>query len=78
MYNCPLVASAPNDLTTLVSLAKTLTAYGVKDIVLDPGTFTNEGLGDTINNFTMLREQPLKAAKNSQAYPYSVFQWLLG
>ena len=44
MYNCPLVASAPNDLDTLMSLAKTLITYGVKDIVLDPGTFINEGL----------------------------------
>ena len=42
MYNCPIVASAPNDLTTLVSLAKTLMAYGVTDIVLDPGTFTTK------------------------------------
>ena len=36
MYDCPIVASSPNDLTTLVSLAKTLMAYGVKDIVLRP------------------------------------------
>ena len=34
MYNCPLVASAPNDLTTLVSLVKTLEAYDVTDLVL--------------------------------------------
>ena len=27
------------------------------DIVLDPGTFINEGLPDTINNFTMLRRR---------------------
>ena len=39
MYECPLVASAPNDMTALVSLAKTLMTYGVTDLVLDPGTF---------------------------------------
>jgi acetyl-CoA decarbonylase/synthase, CODH/ACS complex subunit gamma len=39
-----------------------------KDIVLDPGTFANEGLADTLNNFTMLRRAATKAAKNSQVY----------
>jgi acetyl-CoA decarbonylase/synthase complex subunit gamma len=60
MYDAPLVASAPNDLSALVSLAKTLIAYGVKDIVLDPGTFADEGLPDTLNNFTMLRRAATK------------------
>jgi acetyl-CoA decarbonylase/synthase complex subunit gamma len=55
MYDCPLVVFAPNDLKLLRSLAKTLTEYGVKDLVLDPGTFPNEGISDTISNFTMLR-----------------------
>jgi acetyl-CoA decarbonylase/synthase complex subunit gamma len=69
MYNCPIVASAPNDLTTLVSLAKTLLAYGITDIVLDPGTFTNEGLPDTINNFTMLRRAATKGGEELAGLP---------
>lgn len=69
MYNCPLVASAPNDLTTLMSLAKTLVAYGLTDIVLDPGTFANEGLADTLNNFTMLRRAACKAGEDLAGYP---------
>jgi acetyl-CoA decarbonylase/synthase complex subunit gamma len=69
MYDCPLVASAPNDLTALVSLAKTLIAYGVKDIVLDPGTFTNEGLADTLNNFTMLRRAATKGGEELAGLP---------
>jgi acetyl-CoA decarbonylase/synthase complex subunit gamma len=69
MYDCPLVASAPNDLNTLVSLAKTLMAYGVADLVLDPGTFMNEGLPDTINNFTMLRRAATKAGEELAAFP---------
>lgn len=69
MYNCPLVASAPNDLDTLTSLAKTLTTYGVKDIVLDPGTFINEGLPDTINNFTMLRRAATKGGEELAGLP---------
>jgi acetyl-CoA decarbonylase/synthase complex subunit gamma len=69
MYNCPLVVSAPNDLTTLFSLAKTMMAYGVTDLVLDPGTFTNEGLPDTINNFTMLRRAACKGGEELAGFP---------
>jgi acetyl-CoA decarbonylase/synthase complex subunit gamma len=69
MYNCPLVASAPNDLSTLVSLAKTLMAYGVSDIILDPGTFMNEGLSDTLNNFTMLRRAACKGGEELAGLP---------
>ncbi len=69
MYDCPLVASAPNDLTALVSLAKTLMTYGVKDIVLDPGTFAGEGLADTINNFTMLRRAATKGGEELAGLP---------
>jgi acetyl-CoA decarbonylase/synthase complex subunit gamma len=69
MYNAPLVASAPNDLNTLVSLAKTLQTYGVKDVVLDPGTFANEGLQDTLNNFTMLRRAATKAGDELAGLP---------
>ncbi len=69
MYNCPLVVSAPNDLDTLVSLAKTLMAYGVQDLVLDPGTFPNEGLADTLNNFTMLRRAACKGGEELAGFP---------
>jgi acetyl-CoA decarbonylase/synthase complex subunit gamma len=69
MYECPLVVSAPNDLTTLVSLAKTLIAYGVTDLVLDPGTFANEGLPDTINNFTELRRAAAKDGEELAGFP---------
>ncbi len=69
MYNCPLVVSAPNDLSTLVSLAKTLMAYGVTDLVLDPGTFMNEGLVDTLNNFTMLRRAACKSGEELAGLP---------
>jgi acetyl-CoA decarbonylase/synthase complex subunit gamma len=69
MYNCPLVVSAPNDLSMLVSLAKTLVAYGVQDLVLDPGTFMNDGLADTLNNFTMLRRAACKAGEELAGFP---------
>ena len=44
-------------------------AYGVKDIVLDPGTFINEGLPDTINNFTMLRRAATKGGEELAGLP---------
>jgi acetyl-CoA decarbonylase/synthase complex subunit gamma len=69
MYNCPLVVSAPNDLNLLLSLAKTLLAYGVQDLVLDPGTFLNEGLSDTLNNFTMLRRAACKSGEELAGFP---------
>ena len=69
MYNCPLVVSAPNDLNLLVSLTKTLMAYGVTDLVLDPGTFMNEGLGTTLNNFTMLRRAACKGGEELAGFP---------
>jgi len=69
IYDCPLVVFAPNDLHLLRSLAKTLSDYGVKDIVLDPGTFPNEGIGDTINNFTMLRRTACKRGDELLGFP---------
>jgi acetyl-CoA decarbonylase/synthase complex subunit gamma len=69
MYNCPLVVSAPNDLDALASLTKTLLAYGVQDLVLDPGTFANEGLADTLNNFTMLRRAACKGGEELAGFP---------
>jgi acetyl-CoA decarbonylase/synthase complex subunit gamma len=69
MYDCPLAAFAPNDLKLLKSLAKTLIAYGVKDLVLDPGTLPGEGLGDTINNFTMIRRAAAKRGDELLGFP---------
>jgi acetyl-CoA decarbonylase/synthase complex subunit gamma len=69
MYNCPLVVSAPNDLNMLFSLTKTLLAYGIEDLVLDPGTFANEGLADTLNNFTMLRRAAAKNGEELAGFP---------
>jgi acetyl-CoA decarbonylase/synthase complex subunit gamma len=69
MYSCPLVISAPNDMNNLVTLAKTMLNYGVQDLVLDPGTFLNEGLADTLNNFTMLRRAACKGGEELAGFP---------
>jgi len=60
MYSCPLAVSAPNDLGLLKSLTRTLLEYGVEDLVMDPGTSPDEGLADTLNNFTMLRRAAIR------------------
>ena len=69
MYNCPLAIFAPNNLELLRSLSKTLLEYGVEDLLLDPGTFTDKGLSDTINNFTMIRRNACKGGDELLGFP---------
>jgi len=69
MYNCPLTIFAPNDLSLLRSLANTLDEYGVEDLVLDPGTFTEDGLSETISNFTMIRRNTCKGGDRLLGFP---------
>lgn len=69
MYNCPLAIFAPNNLGLLKSLSKTLMARGVEDLMLDPGTFPDEGLSDTVNNFTMVRRNACKAGDELMGFP---------
>jgi acetyl-CoA decarbonylase/synthase complex subunit gamma len=68
-YNCPLAIFVPNDLALLKSLSKTLLKYGIKDLVLDPGTFTGEGFSDTINNLTMIRRNAFKGGDTLFGFP---------
>jgi len=69
MYKCPLVVSAPNDLSLLKSPAETILKCGVEDLVLDPGTAADEGLIDTLNNFTMLRISAVKEGDEGLGFP---------
>ncbi len=69
MYGCPLAIFAPNDLDLLRSLSKTIIEYGFEDIVLDPGTFPDEGISTTINNFTMVRRTACKAGDKLLGFP---------
>ena len=59
-HHAPLAVFAPGDLGLLRTLARTLMACGVHDLVLDPGTFTEDGLSDTIANFTTIRAAATK------------------
>ena len=55
-FQCPLVVSAPDDIALLRSMTRTLGGYGVKDLVLDPGTFVDPIIGTTLRNFTDIRQ----------------------
>ncbi|MEM1994941.1 MAG: acetyl-CoA decarbonylase/synthase complex subunit gamma [Nitrososphaerales archaeon] len=69
-YNCPIVAFEPGGLDELKSLALTIKANGVEDIVLDPGTYTDgAGLRDTLNKFVMIRRAAIKAGDEGLGYP---------
>jgi len=68
-YNCPLTVFAPNDLSLLRSLTNTLIHYGVEDLVLDPGTFPDEGISETINNFTLIRRSACKGGDKLLGFP---------
>ncbi|MGQ9720581.1 MAG: acetyl-CoA decarbonylase/synthase complex subunit gamma [Candidatus Jordarchaeum sp.] len=66
----PVVIAAPGDLDLLKSLAKSMHTAGVEEIALDPGTYWGEGLlGDTINNFTMLRRAAIEAGDREVGWP---------
>ncbi len=54
-YKCPLVVRAPNDLRLLRSLTQDLVAADIDDLVLDPVTYSHEGIQDTLRNFSVLR-----------------------
>jgi acetyl-CoA decarbonylase/synthase complex subunit gamma len=69
MYDCPLAVSAVNDLNELLSLVKTLTEYGLQDLVLDPGTFASDGLADMLNNFTMIRRAACEKGDELCGFP---------
>ncbi|MBS7635210.1 acetyl-CoA decarbonylase/synthase complex subunit gamma [Candidatus Bathyarchaeota archaeon] len=69
MYNCPLAVFAPNDISLLRSLTNTLLGFGVEDLLLDPGTFPEDGLSETINNFTMIRRSACKEGDELLGFP---------
>lgn len=68
-YNCPLVVRSLGDPKLLRSLTNTLVKFGVEDLVLDPGTAFHEGLGNTIDNFTMIRRAACREDDVLLGYP---------
>ncbi len=68
-HGLPLVAYVPGNLNDLASLANTLQAMGIHDIVLDPGTLSRSGLGTTIDCFTQLRRAATVKDNDVIGYP---------
>jgi acetyl-CoA decarbonylase/synthase complex subunit gamma len=68
-HDAPLAVFAPNNLSLLRSLVRTLKEYGVSDLILDPGTYAEEGLADTINNFTAIRAGACRNFDELFGYP---------
>ncbi|MFX1482512.1 MAG: acetyl-CoA decarbonylase/synthase complex subunit gamma [Promethearchaeota archaeon] len=68
-YKLPLVAHAPGSLDNLSTLVNTLTAMGIEDLVLDPGTASKTGLGTTVNEFTQLRRSAILKDNDMLGHP---------
>ncbi|MEN6442866.1 MAG: acetyl-CoA decarbonylase/synthase complex subunit gamma [Methanoregula sp.] len=68
-YCCPLVVSAPYDISGLRSLTKTLNEYGLTDLVLDPGTSVEPDLAGTIHNFSQIRRAVFQQHDELLGYP---------
>jgi acetyl-CoA decarbonylase/synthase, CODH/ACS complex subunit gamma len=68
-YDCPLALFVPNDLEKMKELSRILRSKGIKDIVLDPGTYVNDGIGDTLDNFVMIRRLAIEEKDEDFRFP---------
>lgn len=68
-YKCPIAIFSPNDLEKMKQLSRALRNKGIEDIVLDPGTFVQEGIGDTLDNFVMLRRLAVEERDEDFRFP---------
>ena len=68
-YDCPLAIFSPNDLEKMKQMSRTLREKGIEDIVLDPGTFVEEGIGDSLDNFVMIRRLAVEERDEDFRFP---------
>ncbi len=68
-YECPIALFVPNDLEKMKELSRILRSKGIKDIVLDPGTYVDEGIGDTLDNFVMIRRLAVEEKDEDFRFP---------
>lgn len=69
-YDCPITIFVQNDLEKMKEISRTLRVKGIKDIVLDPSTFVGDGIGDTIDNFVMIRR--LAVEENDEDFRFPI------
>lgn len=68
-YKVPVVLFS-SDLDKLKSMALTFKEMGIKDLILDPGTYPQgKQLKDTFERFIKLRRSGIKEGQNDIAYP---------
>ena len=68
-YDCPVALFVPNDLEKMKELSRILRVKGIKDIILDPGTYVNGGIGDTLDNFVMIRRLAIEERDEDFRFP---------
>lgn len=68
-YNCPVTIFSPNDLEKMKQISRTLREKGIEDIVLDPGTYVEEGIGDSLDNFVMIRRLAVEEQDEDFRFP---------
>lgn len=68
-FQCPVTLFVPGDLEKMKELSYSLRARGLKDIVLDPGTFVGEAIGDTLDNFVMIRRLAVEERDEDFRFP---------
>lgn len=77
-YQCPLTVFSPGDIEKMKDLVFTLRSNGIEDIVLDPGTFTGEFIGDTLDNFVMARRLAVEDKDKDFRFPLLGVPALIG
>ncbi|MEN6329297.1 MAG: acetyl-CoA decarbonylase/synthase complex subunit gamma [Methanobacteriaceae archaeon] len=68
-YDCPLTIFAPNNLEQMKNISRALRNKGIADIVLDPGTFVEEGIGDSLDDFVMIRRLAVEEQDEDFRFP---------
>lgn len=69
-HECPVVASAPDDIEALGNLVQNLNSKGIEDIVLDIGTFPmGDKHGVTLENMAMIRRLAIENNNKLFGYP---------
>jgi acetyl-CoA decarbonylase/synthase complex subunit gamma len=68
-YHCPLTIFAPNDLEKMKNISRALRNKGIEDIVLDPGTFVEDGVGDSLDDFVMIRRLAVEERDEDFRFP---------
>lgn len=69
-YECPICIFSPKELVELKSLVRTFEEAGVKDLVLDLGSYSDgEPLRHTLDKLVMLRRAAVKREDKSLGYP---------